>query len=298
MAKDENMPARDALPGNAGGKHGVVETYAEAMAKVIEDDKSGLVKKIIQEEEAHEMQKRNLSPKSAKNKFFLFFSLSLIFIASAVLLLFIFSRDNPTVSIEQQFTPLIFNDQNAFLEVKDLSKDQIAQTVLNEVARTSVKNGGIEGIYLTENKKVIGLRKFVALLEAQFSLDKNNFIDDNFLLGVARGSKENNLKDFFILLKIRTLSDVFDSLRAWERTMFSDLHGFLGMDISGETKYLLLKDFEDGLVENKNARILFGEDNQIVMMYIFAGDHSVIITKSANAAREIMLRLASSQIEK
>lgn len=279
-------------------KHVAVETYAEDMAKVIENDKSGLVKKIIEGEEEREVERRNFSPKSARNKFFLFTSMSLIFIASAILLLFIFTRSNPTVPIEQQFVSLIFNDQNTFLEVKDLSKEEMAQTVLNEVIGTSVKNGGVEGIYLTENKKVIGLRKFVTFLETEFTLGKDNFINDNFLLGVVRGKKENDTKDFFMLFKMRALSDVFDSLRAWERTMFSDLHGFFGIDISSETKYLLTKDFEDGLVENKNARILFDQNNKIVMMYIFSGDNSVIITKSASVAHEIMLRLASSQIEK
>ena len=90
--------------------------------------------------------------------------------------------------------------------------------------------------------------------------------------------------------------------------MFSDLHGFFGVDISPETSYLLTKNFEDGIVGNKNARILYrtseeGEGsapsslptaNKIVMMYVFADDTSVVIANTDKAAREIMLRLAGS----
>ena len=35
-------------------------------------------------------------------------------------------------------------------------------------------------------------------------------------MGVVKGET----KDFFILFKIRDLADVFNSLRAWEKTMF------------------------------------------------------------------------------
>ena len=52
-------------------KHKFVETYAEDMAKVIENDNSGLIKKIIHNEEEHEIEKINLSPESRKNKFFI-----------------------------------------------------------------------------------------------------------------------------------------------------------------------------------------------------------------------------------
>ena len=55
----------------------IVETFAEDMAKVIEDDKSGILKKIINDEEEHEKVKMNLSPSSKKNKLFMFLSLFL-----------------------------------------------------------------------------------------------------------------------------------------------------------------------------------------------------------------------------
>jgi hypothetical protein len=119
-------------------------------------------------------------------------------------------------------------------------------------------------------------------------------VNNNFLLGAVNG----DTKDFFILLKMRSISDIFDSLRAWENKMFYDLHGFFGIDVSLQTNYLLTANFQDGIIGNKNARILYDKNNKIVMMYIFADDNSVIITNTENAAQEIMLRLAASQIKK
>ena len=93
--------------------------------------------------------------------------------------------------------------------------------------------------------------------------------------------------------------------------MFSDLHGFFGVDISPETNYLLTKNFDDGIVGNKNARVLYrtseeGEGsapsplpavNKIVVMYVFADETSVVIANTDKAAREVMLRLAGSDTE-
>lgn len=280
-------------------KSKIVETYAEDMARVIEDDREGLIKKIIHGEEEHEKEKMELSPESKKNRALMLASLVCVITALA-LFSFLFLNRNKinTVPVAKQFIPIIFNDKSVFLEIKDLKKDEIATTVFKEVMTTEVKNGGVEGIYLSFDKKIVSLREFLTLLKSSFFPTEDNFINDHFLMGVVKG--ETN--DFFILLQIRDFIDVFDSLRIWENKMFFDLHGFFGVNISTETNYLLTKEFQNGVVENKNARILYtqGEDQEkkIVMMYIFADDTSIIITNTENAVREIILRLAASQIKK
>lgn len=279
-------------------KNVMVETYAEDMAKVLENDTEGLVKKIIHGEEEHEAEKKNLSPESKKNKLFMFIGLLLVGLSLLTLSFFFFKKDINTAPVEKQFVPIIFNDKITFLEVLGFKKDEITQAVLNQINITKVKTDGIEGIYPTENKQIIGLRRFISIIKSSFAPDANPLlVDDNFLMGVVN-SKAGDVRmtgeGFFILLKVRSTADIFDALRAWEGKMFFDLHGFLGINISNETSYLLTKDFEDGIVENKNARILHNKDGKIVLMYVFADENSVIITNSQLAVHEIMLRLASA----
>jgi hypothetical protein len=185
------------------------------------------------------------------------------------------------------------------VEIDGMDKDQVVQTIVNSMDNTGVKLSGVKGIYLTENKQIVGLRRLIALLGSSFAPNSNPvFLSDNFMMGsVLMGEKSSmgNIGDFFILLKVRSIFDVFDALRAWEGKMFFDLNKFFGVEISSETSYLLTKNFEDGVVGNKNARILYNKDGGIVLMYIFADENSVIITGSRSVAREIMLRLASSE---
>lgn len=281
-------------------KNRIVETYAEDMAKVIGDDTKGLVKKIIHGEEKHQEEKKNLSPESKKNKLFMFIGVLLIILGLTTFsFLLFFRKNNNVVPVTQQLTPLIFNDKSVFVEILGFDSKEIAQTVLNQINATNVKSGGIEGIYLTENQQIIGLRKFLSLIESKFAPDPNPLlISDNFLMGVVNeGTSLNstNREGFFILLKVRSAADIFGALRAWEGKMFSDLHEFMGIDISEDTDYLLTKSFEDGIVDNKNARLLYDNNGNLVLTYIFADDNSVIITDFQDAAREIILRLSSAQ---
>jgi hypothetical protein len=290
-------------------KQEAIETYASDMAKVIESSgEAGLVKKIIHQEEEYEMVKRDLPPELKRNKLFMWAGITFLVLAFGTLAFFLLKKDINTVEVEQQFIPLIFHDQSSYLEIAGLTRDEITHTVLNQVNTTKVKSGGIEGIYLTENKQIVGLRKFISLIKGNFAPRSNTLlVSDRFLLGVMN----NETKDFFILLKVRSTADIFESLRGWEDKMFSDLHGFFGVDISPETNYLLTKNFDDGIVGNKNARVLYrtseeGEGSapnplpaasKIVVMYVFADETSVVIANTDKAAREVMLRLAGSDTE-
>jgi hypothetical protein len=269
----------------------VIETYAEDMAEVIGNDTEGLIKKIIHGAEEQEVEKNKLSPQSKQNKMYMSAGIVLVVVAIAALSFLLLQKKSNIITVQGQFTPLIFNDQSAYLEIAGLKADEIKHTVLNEVGASEVKDGGVEGIYLTENKSIIGLRRFLFLTKSTFAPSTSTvFVSDNFLIGSVNNG-------FFMLLKDRSTPDIFDTLRGWEAKMFSDLHGFIGVPITSDTSYLLTKDFEDGIVENKNARILYDTNGSVVLMYIFADDNSVIITSSQEAAHEVVLRLASGQVK-
>lgn len=302
METDKKIPVPSPIGSGKGVEHKIVQTYAEDMASVLENDKEGLIKKIIHGEEEHEMEKKNLSPESQKNKMFMLISILLIFLALVTLFFFFFRKDINTVPVAEQFVPIIFNEQSTFLEIDGLKKDEIVQTVAKEVSTTKVKVGGVEGIYLTENKQIIGLRRFISLMKSDFAPNNNRlFVNDNFLMGAFLSGLSPDLPtagDFFMIIKVRSTADIFDSLRTWENKMLLDLHGLLGIALSADTNYLYTKNFEDGIVDNKNARVLNDQNGKMILSYIFADENSVIITGSQPAAHEIMLRLASAQKKK
>ena len=300
-----------------------IETYADDLAKAVEGDEPGLIKKIIDDQEEKEKFNENYSPTSKKNKSYMLISLVLIILALVVFyLIMYFHQEIFTANVAPQYSPLIFTNQNQFLEVGGLNKDQIAQTVSNEINKMEIKTGGIEGIYLTENKKVIGFKEFIKLINGNITPDQMNPVNDNFLIGgtnnnivtpsVSPGSPETatstdpsardtlslSEKKPFFLLKTISFVDVFSTMKAWEIKMLFDLHGFFGIYLNTDTNYLFTKDFDDGFIGNKNARILHDKDGNIVLMYIYVNDNSVVITDNETTANEIMAQLAASKIGK
>ena len=94
-------------------KNKQVKTYAEDMAKVIESDSGGLIKKIIHQQEQYEIERKNSSPRSKKNQLFIFTGIVLVFLAIVLLVsLGVFKNKTKTVELIPQYTPPIFIDQN------------------------------------------------------------------------------------------------------------------------------------------------------------------------------------------
>lgn len=271
-----------------------VDTLSEDMVKVLSNPGEGLIKDIIHQEEVHEEEKKNFSPETSKNKWMVLGSVAMVVIAMAGLFFYFINKESLVLSVKPQFSPLIYTDESVIVPVDDLKKDQIAESVVARATLSEVKEDGVEGIYLTDEKNAVGFQKFIDLINGTLVFDKNNFFEDNFLIGLVN----RETTDLFILIKIRSHTDVFEAMRAWEYKMFSDLHGFFGVAIAPETGYLLTKDFEDGIVQNQNARVLYDKEGKIVMAYIYGDDNSLIITNTESAAREVIIRLASSRIKK
>ena len=276
-------------------KVSVIQTYAEDMAHAMDNAQGGLIKKIIEEQEQAGKEEENLSPESKKNKTLMLVSVILILVAIILVgvMLFLSMKPTPTVEV-QQSKSLIYIDQSTFLPIDNLTKEQITQTVKNEALLTKVKSGGVEAIYLTENKQVIGLRRFLELIKVALPDAVAADTNDSFMIGTFNGEK----KGLFILLKVRSFTDIFPSLKSWENKLFNDIHDLFGIDITTANNYLLTKDFDDGVIGNKNARILHTTAGDDVFGYVFADETSVVVIADKAAANEVMLRLAASGLKK
>ncbi|MCX6754929.1 MAG: hypothetical protein NT068_00090 [Candidatus Nomurabacteria bacterium] len=276
-------------------KKGMVQTYAEDMAKAAESIQGIELKKLIERDEQFGEQKENLSPESKKNKILMIIS-TVLMIATVALVFLVYKNTNKIVSvpITQQNKSIIFTDKTQFLPIDTLSKDQIIQTIKNEVLNTDVKNNGVEAIYLTENNKVIGFNRFVSLLQMNVPSEISSYTDDNFLIGAYNGTT----KSFFILLKVNSFTDIFPGFKIWENQIFNDLHSLFGIEINVDTKDLLNTSFTDNIVNNKNARTLTDKNGKTILEYVYVNETSVVIIGNDETAVEIMLRLSTGQVGK
>jgi hypothetical protein len=280
-------------------KNQKVETYADDMAKAIESGQGSVIKSIIKEQEEKENQKEGLSIEGKKNKVFIISGILLVFLTFFVFVaVFVFRDKVLTSTVAPQFVPMIFLDKTNVIDATGLSKENLVKAVVGQVNVSGIQTGEVEGIYLTNNKKAVGFREFNTFIRGNIPLDKITFLSDNFLIGLNSTTNTTTEKNLFFLLQDRSMSDIFGAMKGWENKMFFDLHGFFGIEVNADTNYLMTKDFEDGIIQNKNARILKDNNGNIVLMYVFVNDTSILITNSEATSKEIITRLANSQIAK
>ncbi len=289
MDEKEKIPQEEAKTVVSPMGNKVVETYAEDMAKVIGDDQAGLIKKIIQQEEMNLEMKNTMSPESVQNK--LYMTLSFVFLALSLVILgfFLLKKEASVVVPKIQFTPIISVDNASFVDIDGLSKDQVIDKILSTIKNSFIKTGDLEGIYLSLAKEPVGIRKFSAVLGSSLDLSNDSIVSDNFLLGFTNDTTHNP----FILLQVKSFQDVFPLMQSWEDKMYIDINKLFtpSQDID-----LFAKDFEDGLVENKNARILYDKNGGVVLMYVYLDDNYVLITNSKDTVRNVLDRVFSSKI--
>ena len=190
-----------------------IHTLAEDIAGAMEGNDGGLIKKIISEEEFREENQESRAIDTKRNKFFLFSSLILLVLAFGILSLFVNSEkeiEAPPAPV--QFTPLIFTEKSSFIEVDPASEDPIYKSILKEFDSSDVKKDGILAVYLTENKKLVELPRFLKIIDANFVISDPKIFGESFLIGMLKNETEYP----FLLFKIKSFADIFNDLRLWE----------------------------------------------------------------------------------
>lgn len=281
------------MENNDTSKTKVVHTFSDDMVGALGENQGGSLRALIEAEEEREKEKEAMSPNTPENRIFIAISTLLLIFSLAGLIYVLWQRGGDVASREAQVRSIIFVDRTQFVPVDNQNSEKAVGALRSAIALSTVKQGGIEAYYLTRAKKVLDLDTFAAVT---FGSAPKEILDltDNFLIGSVRLAKNEP----FILLKVRSFQDIFPEMSTWEEKLFYDLHDMFGIPLGKEHNYLLNKKFEDGFVQNKNARILYKDNGTPALMYIYADDTSVIVTSSAQAASEVMRRLSTGDIRK
>lgn len=278
---------------NKPGMH----TYASDMIKVLEYNQGGLARRIIEQEEKKDFDRANSSPVSKRNKLFLIGSIFFI-LASFAVLIYVYLEDQKSRRFFPQdfsnYVSPIFLDGSSFVDISSLDKGQIAQALIQKKENISVRKDGIEGLFLVEGSKIVGFEKFLSKIEGNF--DKAGFerMKDDFLFGLVYKEEP----ELFLLLSVNSFQEIFPYIKSWEERMFFDFYPFLGISLDANTNKLLTKNFQDGIVQNKNARYLYDESGKLILMYVYATDNAIIIAQNEEAVKEVIDRLTSTKIRR
>ncbi len=299
----QEVKAEDFVAPIEKGRLSGLKTFSQDVAKAVEKNEGTIVRELLEEQTERDIEEKEFSPESKKNRFFIFGGMGLFILALIfVIIVFVSSSNFFAKDITLRTSPVIFVEENDFLDITGLEKDKIVEKIRLFNNSKSFKIKSIVSFYLTEKNKIVGFKEFMQKINADVKDNYFSVIDDVFMFGLIdtrEGAIVSSVGgDMFMLIKVKSFSDVFPVFRDWENKIFINLAPLWGFDLNMDNAYLLTKDFEDDFIFNKNARVLKDLNGDIVFMYIFVDENTVVFAKDGKVLNEIVARILAGRVRR
>lgn len=275
----------------------VLRTYTSDMADAIRTNEASVIKIALAEKEKKEkeeiFQKAEGTPLS---KTFLVIG-GIILIALAIFASYFLLQkkkelDTPSVVIKDEET-FISYDSFKNVDVTNVKNIDDFIGILNQ--QIFEKSGLLNVFFL---KKIVGEQKqeitsenFLSLIKAEAPGSLVRSLSGKFLLGKYQTPVDSGT---FIIFDTDNYNQAYASMLSWEKNLLKDLFPIFGITITqgveGEEN-LLEKEWKDIIINNRDARVLYGREGQGVLYYLFVNKNYLLITNNVNALKEITTRL-------
>lgn len=141
-----------------------------------------------------------------------------------------------------------------------------------------LEEGGKRSITTKEFFNFAGIKAYVGIPD---------YIGDRFMLSKFYFSKEWPI----LIFKISSYDHVFPGMFKWESSMAEDFQEIFSIENIGNSKGF----FEDREIQNRDTRVLYDTDGNVLLIYSFIGKDYMVITVNEEPIKEIYRRFASPQ---
>jgi len=301
----------------------LIHSYAEDLTEEIKKKQGKAYREAIDEEKIREESEESKSPTSAKNIFFIIFSI--IFIGLAIILIYFAVKKEKKVTIEIPSSSSVFTgNKQSEINTTDISPDKVLEEIKIAIEE-SLEPDLIKIISFTKKVDVVNEKTGETTSQKQKVQAKDLFfflniktpelfiksISPDFVFGsysctetspsttppqqssgqVGTSQCEKNKNQAFLILDILFPNNAFRGAKDWEEKMLFYLYDFLDTKVSFEDTKLFETPFKDIVVKNLDARILEDEKGKTILIYGFWNDQKMIVTTDKNVFAEIVKKL-------
>jgi len=203
--------------------------------------------------------------------------------------------------VEPETTIPTFFPVNTQHEVRagGLSQQGLMQALVSAHNEAELATGDIAHIYLTRDllgkATLFSTFDLFDVLHLQTPDPLIRTLNEQFMLGVYR----TETREPFLVLETSFFENAFPGMIAWEPFMNADLAPLFGQKLEEEPLAIVSptmpSPFVDLVINNKDARVLYDEFGNIVLLYAFVDRNTIIITTTEEAFLEIFKRMSSSR---
>ncbi len=279
-----------------------IHTYTSDMADAVRMNEASVIKIALAEKDKRE---REAIYKEAggtnTSKFFLAIGGILLIVASGFGLYYLMKKNDENKPVEQVIKnaeALISYDEKTYVDLTSTSnQSDIGEAIKDEMGKLG-KPGSIKSIFLTTTEngtgEILSLSGLLSRLKTNMPGALVRALGDEYMMGVYTSNTMGGLpatNNLFLVFSIKDFNQAYAKMLEWEETLLRNTFILFDIDVTGSRNLLLEKGWKDIIINNRDARILYDEDGEDVLYYIFVDKSNLLITGSQEAMKEVILRL-------
>lgn len=221
----------------------------------------------------------------------------MIIIGIALILYFTLIYNKSSDSLPAEILPsFIFSEGQKKIDLSGADKRTALRILNDEKEFISVSLGEISLFHLTEGLSLLSAQKFLTKIDARVSGAFLRSLKNDMNLGVHVFDGNQA----FLIFKTDFYENSFAGMLQWEKYMNEDLTPLFGPIVKlekGTTTESVIGSvlFTDKVFKNKDVRML-EDKGEIVLMYSFIDQETILITTNESTFTEILKRITSSRI--
>ncbi len=274
-----------------------LRTYSTDLAEAMRKNDGSVVRIALAEDERRRQQSQAVDPTSKKNLTFIIASIVIIILATAGVggIYWYTHKDTRTVVPETPVLPasMVRSDEAVSIDITGKPVAEIAQKIREMVNTRNTRPGTVKNIVpITQNadsKTPIVATNFLAALVTHAPPSFVRSLKNNFMLG----SYDYDAPNLFIVLSGTAHDYMYTGMLAWEPKLLGDLGPLFAIDTTNAYRSYLDTVFTDGIIENRDVRILYTLDKKPILFYTFLDPNTVVITADPKTLVETIRRFGN-----
>lgn len=274
----------------------VLRTYTSDMAEAVRTNEVSVIKIALAEKEKREQE--DIYKKAEGSKFSKIFYVigGIIFIAASVFGIYYFIKNKKVVTeeTENNIETFISYDSKTLVDTTSMS----LVTDLSDAVNKIKTSGLISALFLTKKSETSSVlltsNNFLSLIKSTAPGALTRSLSENYLLGKYTSNvvaDESYKPATFIIFQTTDYNQAYASMMEWEKTMLKDLFVLFSIDVPKENNSLFEKQWKDVVINNKDARVLYGTNGEGILYYVFVNKNNFVITNNIEALKEVISRL-------
>lgn len=276
-----------------------VRTYMSDMADTVRANEISVIKVALAEQNKHAREDLYRKAEGTPvNKIFWVIG-GMILIAGAVYgssFLFKEKTKNSTFAPTPKTETIISYDETSNIILKDtdniVEKINIAKKKKGDELNRS---GMLKFIVLEKEmgqiKERVGVTELFSRLKFSGPSSLVRSLSDSYMIGTYRKNEENFSPKLFMVFQSKDYEFTYAGMLEWEKTMASDLYDLFEPKTTDTKSKIKERVWKDLIINNKDSRVLFNEDNKPILYYIFTDKNNLIIADNQETIKEIISKL-------